>query len=276
MLIPGLIVNYADSSLQFFTADGTFYTSRQFGGPTGTIASRFWLPFERPSDTAAAGKASPQLINLINALANADYLEAVWEIVQAAIPSMPFPPSDYAPYANAIIGKPLALVNVGFSLELSQPPLWRQHTLPMPDPVDAQGDPERRKAKEKMDQYKFKIKIGDVGALPNPRPRQSRGLPDKLTAVSAERTTIRWGGRLLEEFRHRHFHRHQFRPDVQLQRTPEGQGLLYFHRAREFPDGDTILPRADRCSTYVDIGAWICIALRTASYGQNAGRDDVD
>lgn len=87
----------------------------------------------------------------------------MWEIVQEAIPNMPFPPSEYAACANAIVGKPLALVNAGWSLELAQPPRWAQNTLPEPPaPVKGGIDPLRGAAMDEMSRYEFKVKIGDV------------------------------------------------------------------------------------------------------------------
>jgi hypothetical protein len=96
------------------------------------------------------------------------YFHALWDLIKRATPSMPFPPSDYAQYANAIVGKPLALVNVGWSLELAQPPLWAQHTLPAPAPVKVgEKDPLREDAFKYLTNYPFKVKIGDVSSLKN-------------------------------------------------------------------------------------------------------------
>jgi hypothetical protein len=88
---------------------------------------------------------------------------SLWKTIEVAIQSMPFAPSAYSWTANAIVGKPLALVNVGWSIELAQPPLWSQHTLPAP-PVVPQGsvDPLRTDAVNAINQYKFKVKLGDV------------------------------------------------------------------------------------------------------------------
>ena len=99
--------------------------------------------------------------------AGANYLKALWDIVKSAIPTMPFPPSEYAAYANAIVGKPLALVNAGWSIELAQPPYWRQHTLPPPkNPAPgATIDNLRTEAEENMAKYQFKVKIGDVSLI---------------------------------------------------------------------------------------------------------------
>jgi hypothetical protein len=162
----GLVVNYADSALQFFTGDGIFYTALEFGGPTGTIETKKWLPFDPPDK--AEDQISDQLDALIKKMTGPggkSYLLALWDLIRRAIPTMPFPPSDYAQYANAIVGKPLALVNVGWSLELAQPPFWPQHTLPRPPDVDGDPnkvDPLRTTAEEDMSDYTFPVKVGDV------------------------------------------------------------------------------------------------------------------
>jgi hypothetical protein len=57
------------------------------------------------------------------------YLRAIWKMINGAIATMPIPPSQYSAYANAIIGKPLALVNVGWSMDLAESPKKAQHTI---------------------------------------------------------------------------------------------------------------------------------------------------
>ncbi|KAF1950576.1 hypothetical protein CC80DRAFT_496806 [Byssothecium circinans] len=160
-----VLVNYADSALQFFTGEGIFYTALVFGGPKGTVETKKWLPFEPPDQADAM--VSQQLDDLIKKMTGDNgnkYLLAMWDLIRRAIPSMPFPPSDYAQYANAIVGKPLALVNVGWSLELAQPPWWPQHTLPAPPeiPSGATIDPLRTDAAEFLTRYPFPVKIGDA------------------------------------------------------------------------------------------------------------------
>ena len=170
-IIGWIVVNYADSGLQFFTTEGVFYTSVRFGGPTGVIKPRHdWLPFSQPPRLSSTVPVSDQLVALVNVLSDtskqstaAQYLLSLWKTIETAIQTMPFAPSAYSGTANAIVGKPLALVNVGWSLELAQPPLWPQHTLPAPDVViEGHEDPLRAEAKREMSNYKFKIKLGDV------------------------------------------------------------------------------------------------------------------
>jgi hypothetical protein len=57
------------------------------------------------------------------------YLRSFWDMITQALETMPYALADYASYATAIIGKPLALVNVGFSLELAIPSLQSQTML---------------------------------------------------------------------------------------------------------------------------------------------------
>lgn len=64
--------------------------------------------------------------------------------------------TQYSGFANAIVGKPLALVNAAFSLEMAQPSLKAQHTLgPLPGQLGPTED-------DALSSYKFKVKLGDV------------------------------------------------------------------------------------------------------------------
>ena len=96
------------------------------------MTSLKWAPFAKPPPDS--NLVSPQLIQLIARIQSGtagegdDYLGALWNTINQAIVTMPFPPSQYSGYANAIVGKPLALVNAGWSLELAQAPSLAQHT----------------------------------------------------------------------------------------------------------------------------------------------------
>lgn len=71
---------------------------------------------------------------------------------------MPYSPPDYAAYATSIVGKPLALVNVGFSLELATAPL---RSGVVTSPPDALG-PAVPTEPAPLLSYDFPIKIGDA------------------------------------------------------------------------------------------------------------------
>jgi hypothetical protein len=131
-----------------------------------------WAPFAQPPQDQT-NIVSSQLLDLINKMVgpagNTDtqnYLSAMWDMINAAITNMPFPPSQYSAYANAIVGKPLALINVGWSLELAEPVKKAQFALPvekLPGGPGFGSTPGVNPSEEDMmASYKFPVKIGDV------------------------------------------------------------------------------------------------------------------
>ena len=149
-----LVLNYQDYGLQFFLPDGTFYREVRVGGPTGTNASSKWIPFDPPKDAKNTGNMQlDQLIARMTTAADAkSYLQGFFDMINAATQCMPYPPSEYSAYANAIVGKPLALVNVGWSLELQAPPIKHQNSL---------GNKPNDEATD-LYSYRFPIKLGDA------------------------------------------------------------------------------------------------------------------
>lgn len=154
-----LVVNYADNGLQFFLGDGTFYREIRKGGVKGTNVSAKWLPYAAPTGGLVASDAGTyQLSKLLDRLSpqvdtDGTYLQAFFDMIDGAIQNMPFPPSSYSAYANSIVGKPLALVNVGWSVELAQPPFEPQFDSLATRPDDWKGE---------LEGYGFKLKIGDA------------------------------------------------------------------------------------------------------------------
>lgn len=135
-----------------------------------------WAPFDNPAPDSTGTLVSQQLVDLIAQMQDAspnakNYLSALWAMIGDAIQNMPFPPSQYSAYANAIVGKPLALVNVGWSLELAQAPLKAQQTLgPLPGDSSIKNNPTEEAA---MAAHDFRVKIGDVSSFSKATPKQN-------------------------------------------------------------------------------------------------------
>ncbi|KAJ4007416.1 hypothetical protein NW752_007604 [Fusarium irregulare] len=122
-----VITNYADYGIQLFLPDGTFYREVRVGGPLGTLVSPKWLPFA-PDPDAQPTPDTRELDALISRLADPKYLLGFWGMITTAQQKLPPAPGAYAQFLNSIVGKPLALVNTGWSVELSGPPLEIQST----------------------------------------------------------------------------------------------------------------------------------------------------
>ena len=144
-----LVVNYVDNGLQVFLPDGTFYREIRLGGPDGTSTGiSAWLPFEAPPSDQVVPE---QLRGLVQRLRNVNYLQEFFDVMVGALDATMFTPNQYAGYLPAITGKPFALVNAGWSLQLSHPPDVNHSTsVPSSTPPEAP-----------IDSYNFQIKLGD-------------------------------------------------------------------------------------------------------------------
>lgn len=83
-------------------------------------------------------------------LDNAASLEAFCHVINRALASTSHAPASYAGFLQGLVGRPLALANMGWSLELAEPPLVSQATS---------GPPER--AEDSILEYEFALKLGD-------------------------------------------------------------------------------------------------------------------
>ncbi|KAF7113946.1 hypothetical protein CNMCM5793_006129 [Aspergillus hiratsukae] len=158
-----VVVNYADYGIQLFLADGTFYREVRVNpsdttGSGGSSVSPPWAPFDPPSQFNP--NQVTQLDKLVQQLVNRGpkgdyaYLFAIANMINNSILNMPHLPNSYAGFLPGLVGKPLALVNLGISLELGQPPLKSQSNV-----VSAPGG--HRREEPTLDTYGFPVKIGD-------------------------------------------------------------------------------------------------------------------
>jgi hypothetical protein len=96
---------------------------------------------------------------------DSDYLQASIEIINSAIKTMPFPPADYSGFANSGIGKPLALVNMGYRLELAAFTVEAHNTLSKSKghnpPYNSHPEDPGPAYQDDIEKYTFPIKIGD-------------------------------------------------------------------------------------------------------------------
>lgn len=173
-----VVVNYANYGLQFFLPSGAFYREVRTGGPNGAMKSPDWLPFTEPDKPESRGRdedggpGAKQLARLVRTIATkTGYLKAFIAMVNSATTSTATSaPSAYSEFKSALIGKPLALVNMGLSLELSQPlqtsQLMRDGRVEKElykDPVTNKtpGPGCERDDEYDKDYYRFPVKLGD-------------------------------------------------------------------------------------------------------------------
>jgi len=145
-----LLINFANYGLQVFLPDGQFYREIRLGGASGATASDPWLPFSPPDPPP---KVNPELDIFLAAMQdNRTYLEGVYKLILAAFKNMQDATDGYAEFISALLGKPVALTNIGFSLELDTPEKKDETVYP----AGASRTPEK-----KVVQYELPLRIGD-------------------------------------------------------------------------------------------------------------------
>ncbi|KAK6347972.1 hypothetical protein TWF718_005792 [Orbilia javanica] len=142
-----VVVNYPDHGIQLFLQDGSFYREVRYGGPKGTDAGPKWEPFA-PDKSQTGSEA--QLDLLIERLQDPNYLKGFWAMISEAMDSKSPAPDSYSQFLASITGRPLALANMGWSLELDGPPLLNQSTAA-----------EVSKPNKALLDYSFQVKLGD-------------------------------------------------------------------------------------------------------------------
>lgn len=174
-----LVVNYVDYGIQFFLQDGNFYREVRVAAPNGphqTSAGTKWLPFKPGSDSGSSHQLDRLIERLTDDVTGEAYLEAFIKMVNNAVANGATAPSAYGQFVNSIVGKPLALVNAGFSLELASDAKVNESTVGeqpnLPQPIELLNT--------SRTQYKFPFKIGD-------KSRPHDGLVGYFKAFNQER-----------------------------------------------------------------------------------------
>lgn len=120
-----IVLNYPDMSLQVFHADGSFFRELTAGERSASTDVK-WKPFKAPGLT---GGKNPQLDNFVTLLDSSQNLNDFFNMISDAQDTVPHTPASYADIRSAIVGRPLALVNTGWSIELANPPQVNQSSI---------------------------------------------------------------------------------------------------------------------------------------------------
>lgn len=156
-----IVLNYVDYGIQLFLPDGTFYREVRLASPGSqqhTSASAKWLPFAPPAERPK----TQQLDHLIDKLVEEDqkYLNAFLGMANQSLEKGTTAPSAYAGFLNSLVGRPLALVNAGWSLELStdakKPQAKTGSDIEQEPRMKLRGVQDNSK-----DVYRFPLKLGD-------------------------------------------------------------------------------------------------------------------
>ena len=151
-----MVYNYLDYAIQFFLPNGTFYREVSIGGALGARKSEKWLPFTK--EEKGTEIIHGQLDRLIDRLGDQVYLEEFIDMIQGSMHYGAPTPEAYAQFLNSIVGRPLALVNMAWSLELATDQ-YENHSTINEHPTHRSLLEEKTSKPKPF--YEFKFKIGD-------------------------------------------------------------------------------------------------------------------
>ncbi|KAK6516194.1 hypothetical protein TWF506_006105 [Arthrobotrys conoides] len=160
-----VVVNYANSGVQVFLPDGTFYREIRIGEAGRSVTSPAWIPFKKPKKPSFGDTHEmKQLAHFVAELGDDAYLAEFVGMINSATLQLQAPPSAYSEFTSSLIGRPLALVNMGWSLELSS----NERSSQVPKDFDPEkwllpktitDSPDDKE--ESHETYKFEVKFGD-------------------------------------------------------------------------------------------------------------------
>lgn len=148
-----------ENAIQFFLENGTFYREVRLGGEEGGAKSEEWLPFK---DTDKTSGDKTQLDRLIARIAGSQsYLEAFMAMIRGAMDYAAAAPDSYGQFLNSVVGRPLALVNMAWSLELGTDEMTNQSDILPLDPRWSLLRETKKPGHVDDPVYTFPIKLGD-------------------------------------------------------------------------------------------------------------------
>ena len=154
------VLNYADYGIQLFLPDGTFYREVRIAAPTAPVSapsSAKWLPFDPPP--TAGGSDAAQLDKLVALLTAQDqtYVLAFIAMMNQSLEASTSAPAAYGTFLNSLVGRPMALVNAAWSIELATDAKTDQSSL--------DGHETKQQDTGLLDGaeiYNFRVKLGDM------------------------------------------------------------------------------------------------------------------
>jgi hypothetical protein len=171
-----LVINFRDGGLQIFDGDGVFRAEAIL-----RAKKVYWLPphvadfagddedeessdnddgddnEEATNEQEAPKVATTQLDFFLESLKSAEYLQSLMDLVIRALDNLHSAPNSFSGEVSAVFGRPLALINMGWSLELATQPMKDQSTFS----DNAKASP----ADNSVLDYDFTLRVGDKNNL---------------------------------------------------------------------------------------------------------------
>ncbi|KAF5973144.1 hypothetical protein FCOIX_8932 [Fusarium coicis] len=145
-----LVVDYRDRGIQVYDPNGELRGEALL---PGTLNGKvYWQVYYFVENKSIAN--SSQLQQLLDALPDSRFLFGMWSSLSEASQHIIHSPSAYDSQLLNLVGRPMALVNIGMSLELATAPLQTQSYHDLFKPQESQ-----------LEDYSFEVLVGNKSNL---------------------------------------------------------------------------------------------------------------
>ncbi|CAJ0550011.1 Ff.00g099410.m01.CDS01 [Fusarium sp. VM40] len=196
-----LMLDFRTMGIQVYNAAGESMGEALV--PDNIHGKAYWQVHYAEGDMSEAAVESSQLQQLMRRMSDAKFLVGLWAMLSDACQNIYNDPLTGDAQMLNMVGRPLALVNIGMNLELATPVMQAQSYQDL-----------LKKEEIKLDEYKFEILLGDKSNLrdaligyfppspepsapiePAPIPRPQDRVTDKVPDINCVYTEFGYPGR---------------------------------------------------------------------------------
>ena len=151
-----LVLDFRSRGIQIYNADGE--SMGEVLLPTSIHGKVTWQVYYAEGDLSEGGRATDnsQLQEMMQRMSDAKYLFGLWSMLADACQNIHHDPTGAGVDAHLLnlVGRPMALVNIGLSLELATPVMQTQSYADLNKAIEIA-----------LDEYKFEVLLGDRNNL---------------------------------------------------------------------------------------------------------------
>ena len=147
-----LMLDFRTQGIQVYNAEGESMGEALV--PDSIHGKAYWQVYYAEGDLSEGANENSQLQQFIRRMSNTKFLIGLWAMLSEACQNIYHDPISGDAQMLNMLGRPLALVNIGMNLELATPVMESQsyQDLLKPDEI-------------KLDEYKFEVLMGDKANL---------------------------------------------------------------------------------------------------------------
>ncbi|KAK2728924.1 hypothetical protein CKAH01_10620 [Colletotrichum kahawae] len=148
-----LIINFRSRGIQIYNAAGESMGEALL--PNSIYSKVYWQVYYAEGDLSESdSQLNSQLRDMMQKMSDPKFLLGLWSMLADACQNISHDASGVNDHLSTLVGRPMALVNIGLALELATPVMQTQSYADI-----------RKKSEITLDEYKFEVMLGHKSNL---------------------------------------------------------------------------------------------------------------